>query len=125
MELNTLEKVVLHEIATRDPRDRKAINEQIVHANVLRRENTGVGFFTHLECSEAKLKIEKSVLGYVHAEVDKLNEPMVFVLFTKEGFLDVLEGSSLSQDTTELDFSKVSFQILPNLLGGPWGTLHA
>lgn len=78
------------------------------------RENTGAGFFTTVVVSSSSERVEcPRVLGnQTHARVDGLKYGLGFVLFMKDGWLQLLDGYSCGgEDTTNLPLSDLIFQI--------------
>jgi hypothetical protein len=111
MKLNKLEKAVLEEMITRNPVDAAALNLQVKRAAVSRRENTGAGFYTYFELLDFHEVITNRIISDVYGKIDKLINPMIFVLFTESGHIKMLEGAATAENTTSIDFSKVSFEI--------------
>jgi hypothetical protein len=109
MKLTRLEATVISEMAACNPRDRDAIEYQIAKAQVTKRENTGAGFYTHLEVEHPIKQIDARVISRVSAEVHGLNNPMVFVLFVENGVMKLLEGAAVIDDTTSIKFEKADF----------------
>jgi hypothetical protein len=76
------------------------LRQQLVSANVARREVTGVGFFTHFHLSSNAPLIEQSrrfTIADVEAEISGLNHGATFVLFVNKGGLDVLECATYEE----------------------------
>lgn len=77
-----------------------------------RRENTGVGFYTQLHVDHAVVKTKDHVVGNVFAKIAGLQNPMTFLLFIKNGVVDLLEGAATEESTANVDFSQGKFEIL-------------
>jgi len=114
MRLTTLEEAVLNAMADRNRSDAAAIRSQVGAVTVLRRENTGAGFYTYLKPSPSQILVTSRVVKNVFAKICSLNNPMVFLLFSDKGIIKMLEGAAIAEDTTAVDFSNVPFEILPD-----------
>jgi|ERR1700736_2219348 len=110
--LNELEKAVLEEMFRQAPADRSSLEEQLRGASALSRTNTGAGFYTKLQPIEITKPVGAKVIGNVFADIKGLNHPMTFVLFTRNGVVDTLEGAATDDNTAGIDFSSVQFEIL-------------
>jgi hypothetical protein len=119
---NKLEGAVLQAIGEQiagDPEavasgDARAFQLQLSSVTVRGRRNTGAGFFTELEAAPSGEPIKARTLGNVSAAISGLQDPMTFVLFTKDGFLSCLEGATIRDNTVDTDFSAVLFDIVPH-----------
>jgi len=90
------------------------LKHQLDAATVTARENTGGGFYTDISVSTWSEKLETSrVLGHqTYAHVDGLKHGLSFVLFMKDGFLNLLEGYSVGgENTADLTLSSLNFRI--------------
>jgi hypothetical protein len=108
-----LERAVLRAICERPSIDRVALETQLATATVIRRENTGAGFYTQMAVqrdSVASVGGERRRIGPA-ATVEGLERGMGFILWLKEGFADCLEGYCYSESTTGIDFDRVSFEL--------------
>lgn len=109
-----LEKALLETMCQRaSPAESAVLEEQLKQVTVQQRENTGVGFYTQLQVGPVAGKTKNRVVGNVFANVAGLQNPMTFLLFTKDGVVDFLEGATTEESTTNIDFSQVKFEILP------------
>ncbi|HKF52838.1 MAG TPA: hypothetical protein VKB26_11040 [Candidatus Acidoferrales bacterium] len=114
--LTPLEHAVLRAICKEYPSDRAALEAQLATATVLRRENTGAGFFTYLSVERTS---SNPIGGYrlrngPNAKVEGLEHGMGFILWLKEGYINCLEGYAYAGSTTAIAFDKVSFELLPD-----------
>lgn len=113
--LTDLERTVLGEICRQHPRDQASLERQVALASVTGRKNTGAGFFTDLSVpkdSASKIETAGRVRGDVLAKLNGLECEMGFILFLEDGFLSVLEGYLLGNETTTgLDLLNVAFEI--------------
>jgi hypothetical protein len=115
-ELNNLERAVmtaitrLSEISSEDS---EALQAQLGRALVSKRENTGHGFFTYFVTTEKSKLIEERVISTVklYANIHGFEQPLLFALFCKDGVIHFLDGSAIGDDTTNVDFSNVSFEL--------------
>jgi hypothetical protein len=89
--LNRLEKEILQAICRQTDAVSGAIVAQLKGATVQARKNTGAGFYTTLDPNRSARPLQKDlVIGDVAAKVNGLKNPMVFLLFTKNGYADFL-----------------------------------
>jgi hypothetical protein len=115
MPLNKLEEGILWEICRRAPTGTTpALEAQLKVVTVLRRQNTGAGFFTDLSTDHALAPIDGArVIGSVWAKVGEFKQPMIFLIFLRDGFIHMLEGATTDDSTVDIDFSKLEFEVLP------------
>ncbi len=111
MRLNKLETAVLREMCKQSPQDGVALGRQIDEAVVVSRDNTGAGFYSNLKVGGSAERIRSKVISNVFARIDGLKNPMSFVLFIKDGFVQVLEGAAIDDTTAGIDFAKVRYQL--------------
>jgi hypothetical protein len=113
-DLYELEKSVLEEILRQVPRNQtRSLREQIDGASVVSREKTGAGFFTQLRVGKTARSIEAKVIGDVRADIEGFDQPMLFLLFLRDGVIYQLEGATITDSTVGVDFSKIRFLIQP------------
>ncbi len=113
-DFTSLEQAVLRAICETHVADRSALEAQLSTATVLRRENTGAGFYTDFSIERAShpaIGGERMRSGPA-AKVDGLKQGMGFILWLKEGYVHHLEGYSYGESTTEIDFEQTEFEIL-------------
>jgi hypothetical protein len=116
MNLTMLEMAVLEKMCEGTPREADALRCQIENAEVLERQNTGHGFFTTIRPVDTAYLITTRVIDGVFANLEKLNNPMVFVLFMTDGIIDVLEGAAVDENTSNLDFNAMEFKFTVGLI---------
>lgn len=112
--LTPLEHAVLRAICDKHPADRAALEAQLSTASVLRRENTGAGFFTYFSfdrTSNAPIGGDRLRNGPT-VKVEGLEHGMGFILWLKQGYVDNLEGYSYAGSTTDIAFDRVFFEVL-------------
>lgn len=112
--LTPLEQAVLRAICDKHPADQAALEAQLATVTVLRRENTGAGFYTYLSVdqnSTAALSGDRLRHGPA-VKVDGLKNGMGFILWLKQGYTDHLEGFSYDESTTNIAFDTVLFEVL-------------
>ena len=117
MELNDLERAVLEKFLAGDHPVLEKLRLQYKNCYVVKREFTGVGFFTTLAVHDKTLKIPLVTKGLtmwdVTAEIEGLKYGASFVLFIEDGFLDTLEGASDDEWPSSYSWFKVEY------CGGP------
>jgi hypothetical protein len=114
LKFTLLEETVLRTICETYPRDRAALHTQLSTAKVLRRENTGAGFYTKFTVDRAsspaiggeRLKAGPAV------RVSGLDHEMGFILWLREGYAHQLEGYSHGESTTEILLEQATFKLL-------------
>ena len=112
MLLNNLERAVLNAICESAGPDTDALTAQLKGVTVRSRNNTGCGFFTRLEPNRSCEPLAKGNVGDVWANISGFQDPMTFILFLQNGFIDTLEGAAIRDSTVDVDFSTVEFEIL-------------
>jgi hypothetical protein len=110
--LSRLESAVLEKMLLQAEGNRLPLQEQLLGASVLNRRNTGAGFYTKLETQHRSNLIDIRIIGNVFAHIVGLSHPMTFLLFTKSGLVETLEGASVDEDTSGIDFANVQFQLI-------------
>tara|TARA_R110001606_G_scaffold94125_2_gene208831 strand:- start:11347 stop:11718 length:372 start_codon:yes stop_codon:yes gene_type:complete len=109
-----LELAALHSIFIETPEYEEGLVAQLAGASVAERENTGGGFFTKISVATASqpLSCPRTFGPAIYADVEGLAYGVGFVLFMKDGYLDLLEGYAVGHETTAwLDLSAVKFTI--------------
>jgi len=86
-----------------------------VTATVTRRENSGAGFFTYLavDRTTAPVRNAKRVLGNVTASIEGFKQPLLMMLFMKDGYAEMLEAAAVDDSTVGIDPSTLRFKIGP------------
>jgi hypothetical protein len=113
-DFTAIERAVLAAICDSYPEDRAALEAQLSTATLLRRENTGAGFYTRFAVDRAS----SSAIGGMRlrngpaTKVDGLEQGMGFILWLKEGYADCLEGYSYAESTTGIVLETAGFEIL-------------
>src|SRR5256885_15953729 len=94
--LNELEVAALALLLEGDSPVLTALRRQLTVAAVRERELTGVGFFTSFKvppnASRAPVPSNFAPFGDVGADIEGLRHGAGFLLFLKDGYLDMLEG---------------------------------
>jgi hypothetical protein len=100
-DLKPLERDVIATVLRPDHPVMSALRRQLERCQVASRRFTGVGFFTTLdvapEVEPAPVRPGTMDLGDVTATIEGLEHGVGFVLFVKDGVLDVLEGFSYDE----------------------------
>jgi hypothetical protein len=111
-----LETAVLQEYCNQlASNDVIALREQIGRVSVVRRQNTGAGFYTYFAIEKAPaIRIESDTKRcHVVAKVNGVEDAFGFLLWLKGGYVDFLEGYTLAflDSTSELDLAMLDFEI--------------
>jgi len=108
--LYDLEKAVLEQMLQQVPGNVfPLLQEQLKTATVLGRENTGAGFYVRFEAKPISRPIEASTTS---RQISRgFDQPMLFLLFLKDGAIRTLEGTAIDDSTVDVDFSKVRFVV--------------
>jgi len=113
---NELELAALSAIFDETPEFASGLNGQLARSVVVKRDNSGAGFFTHIECPDDVPSLNCTrVLGtQTYARLKNLTYGLGFVLFMRDGKLHVLEGFTCGNETTSaIDFDRLCFEIRP------------
>jgi hypothetical protein len=114
LRLTKLEQAALDEICRLQFDGREVLERQLVTAEVARRENSGAGFFTYLavDRTTAPFRTGRQVLGRVAANVEGFQQPILFLLFITDGYVDMLEGATVGDSTVGIDLANLKFVAL-------------
>ena len=99
-------------LANQNLADSAAFDKQINAAKVINRENSGAGFFSSISVNKLDTKVKSSIYSGIFAKISGMKNPMAFVLFANDGFIAQLEGASIDEETSHIDFSQVEFEVL-------------
>jgi hypothetical protein len=102
--LNALEQGVLDMLLAGDNAALATLREQAARARLASRELSGVGFFCSFEVPREAPRLQAAAslwIGDVNAEVSGLKHGAGFVLFIRDGRLDMLEGFSYDEPWPE------------------------
>jgi hypothetical protein len=110
-ELTDLERAVLEKLVAGDDQRLAELREQLETTLASKREMTGVGFFTTLSVLDPthRLGDQSLELGGVIAQIPSLTYGAGFLLFIRNGFLNLLEGFVYGDDPWPENIS--SFEI--------------
>lgn len=113
LHFTALERAVLKEICRQQPGSREALESQLAAATVTRRENSGAGFFTYLAVDRTTPPLARptGVLGNVAASIEGFKQPLLMMLFIKDGYTEMLEGATVDDSTVGIDLSAITFKI--------------
>jgi len=94
--------------------DRATLECQISSATILKRENTGAGFYTYCAVDRtSNAPVEGLNLRHgPMAKIDGLDHGMGFILWLKDGYLDCLEGYSYEENTTAVVLEHAVFDMV-------------
>lgn len=95
--ISILEEMVLNAIfkVNNDNLSCRKIKQQLKSLKVKNRTFTGVGFYTEFIVYDETLIVDKTInieLGGIDAEIDGLNHGAGFILWVKDGLIEILEG---------------------------------
>lgn len=111
-----LERTAFNAILDEMVESRRAVEDQLLHAKVLSRENTGGGFFVNIESAAdaERLGQRTAPLGQnVWIGVAGLEHGLGVILHFKEGGVTLLEGYAVGvEDTSSIDFTHVPFALI-------------
>jgi hypothetical protein len=113
-DFTSLERAVLAAICSMYSTDRAALEAQLSTATLLRRENTGAGFFTRFAVDHNS----STAIGGMRlrdgptTKIDGLEHGMGFILWLKVGYADCLEGYAYAESTTGIVLETADFEIL-------------
>jgi hypothetical protein len=116
LELTSLERIALKAILNELGDGGTAIEEQVLHASVLSRENTGGGFFTGLRLrGEVPAHFEERHFGQnIWISVEGMNHGLGMILHLRSNQVPLLEGYAVApENTSPVDFEQVRFALVP------------
>lgn len=124
-ELTALERTALNALLDELGEGRTAIEEQVLHASVLSRENTGGGFFTALGLrGEMPAHLQNKHLGQnVWISVEGMSHGLGMILHLRTEEVPLLEGYAVApENTSSIDFEQVRFALVrvPGSLPAPY-----
>jgi hypothetical protein len=100
--LNALEQAVLDKLLAGDHPALATLRTQAAVGRVASRENTGVGFFCDFRVPSNAPRLQGDFhLGDVDGQLNGLEHGAGFVLFVREGCLELLEGFSYDEPWPE------------------------
>jgi hypothetical protein len=113
MTFTELEVAALRSIFSETSELAAGLERQLAAATVAERENSGRGFFTTITVPDDPPRVNSpKVLGYeTHAHVQGMEYGLGFVLFMKDGALNLLEGYALAGSTSALDLTNLQFDV--------------
>jgi hypothetical protein len=102
--LTPLEKAVIDMMLEKPSEQIEVIRQQLAHAQVGRREFTGVGFFTYFivpSDTTVRRDLPNMEIGNVDATFPSLKHGAGFVLFIRDGIVKMLEGYTYDEPWPE------------------------
>lgn len=103
-DLTNLERAILAALADQVPEHAQALREQAGSATALKRDNTGVGFFTRLAVGGGRpIRGAASPIGPVHAKIEGVEHGMGFLLWLEDGLIETLEAYTYGEATSGPD----------------------
>lgn len=112
-----LEQAVLNAVCEMHPSDRATLKAQLATAVLLKRENTGAGFFTYFDVDRSVGFVAGQRLrdGPESVKIKGLQYGMGFILWLKECYANCLEGYCLAgESTTHLALDTLDFELGPS-----------
>ena len=64
-------------------------------------------FFTELKVKQVSKPIEAKVIQNACADIEGFDQPMLFLLFLRDGVIHQMEGATIDDSTVDIDFSKI------------------
>ncbi len=126
-ELTKLEECVLKMLLDGDDEILASLRKQLHSASVTERDLSGVGFFTtlHVAHTDAARATDKSFkFGDVHADISGLECGAGFLLYVRDGVLEMLEAYTYDEqwpdDTDDFSLSYVDGQRDIEKLASHW-----
>jgi hypothetical protein len=110
-----LERAALEAIMGEMGEDRDRVAEQLRHASVISRENTGGGFFSDLSVASHAHDLDRKTAHWgrnVWISIDGLEYGLGMILHLKDFRANLLEGYAVGpEDTSAINFETVRFAI--------------
>jgi len=113
-----LEAAVLQRFAEQYGADVPGLAEQLAHARLIGRENTGRGFFADIVVDRQAVSPLAGVsqLDGPLVRLGSMTRPVEMLLFMKDGFVSLLEGHAASvEDPASLDIEHDPFEFVADL----------
>ena len=63
--------------------------------------------FTELKVKQVSKSIEAKVIQNACADIEGFDQPMLFLLFLRDGVILQMEGATIDDSTVDIDFSKI------------------
>ena len=104
----------MRKLASNCHEDSAAFQQQIEGISVERRQNTGAGFYTYFNLKpKSAPRIRSDTKScYVTAKISGLENALGFILWTKNGYLQYLEGYTMALNSTVgMSLSKLDFEL--------------
>ena len=95
------ENLIVSDIIAQYPEYSECLEKQYRSAKMIKRENTGRGFFTDYEIAEKSCRIDGSpdlILGKRQWNLNGLKYGSDYILWVKEGLITCLEGFCYGED---------------------------
>ena len=99
--LTPLEKAVIDTLLETGGEPFDTARQQLARASIIKREFTGVGFFTEFALAadaQVRRDLPDATLGNVGAELPSLQHGAGFLLFIRGGVVTMLEGFTYADD---------------------------
>jgi hypothetical protein len=110
-----LERAALEAIMDETGEERDGVAEQLRHASVISRENTGGGFFADLSVASDAPDLDRKTAHWgrdVWMSIDGLEYGLGMILHFKDCRANLLEGYAVGpEDTSAINFQTVRFAI--------------
>lgn len=119
LEFNALERAVMAAYGEIYGAEEPRLAGQLTAVQPTARENTGSGFHTYLKIDRSVCETipVRGTLGEHFVHVAGLQHGIGLLLFFSDGYLSEIDGYAQGgEDTTEIDFSNVSFGPLEPIL---------
>lgn len=108
---NALECAVLQELCGMAGSAGPALAAQLSVARISDRRNSGCGFFTYFDVPpEAAPPVAcEGPIGTTWVVIEGFEHPMLLLLFLENGYASMLEGATVGDVTTGVDFAARSY----------------
>ncbi len=109
-----LERAALETLCRLDGGDGAIIAAQLATGLVVERKNTGAGFFTYFSVDRATPPIARLPfeLWLPSVAIEGLANPLLLMLFLKDGYASFIEGATVEESTIGIDLDTVRFDII-------------
>ena len=109
MPLNEFEKAVLEQMLRQASGNLlPLLRKQIKGASVVKPQEYRCGFFfTELKVKQVSKSIEGKVIQNACADIEGFDQPILFLLFLRDGVIHQMEGATIDDSTVDIDFSKI------------------
>lgn len=97
--MEMIEKSVIQFAINNSEYNQNILNEQYKNSEILKRDFTGVGFFTYYHIYDSpSLKEKERIMLHTAAKIEGMELELLFILYIEEGYITCLEGVTIDEE---------------------------